>query len=310
MPRFLPLAAAVLALALPLASACAQPTGLDAAGRDTGEIPDRGRPALAECQAPLPGWVWCDDFEEDRLGSYFEILNPSGSFGPADGVGLDGSRGIRARWQRGQVNAGALHLAVGRSPDGPVGYRRSVGPHDRDFRALYWRVWVRFQDGWVGDGADKLSRASLFYTPEHWGQAMAAQVWTGGAGNRHLVLDPASGTDEAGTPLAQGYNDPQRWLGAAVSEHSFLGSGAQGAWRCVEAYVRLNDPGLSNGEFRLWIDERPEAARTDLNWVGAYQGYGINAVFVENYWNAGSPAAQERYLDNFVVSTERIGCLR
>jgi len=31
-------------------------------------------------------------------------------------------------------------------------------------------------------------------------------------------------------------------------------------------------------------------------------------VFFENYWNDGAPAAQERDLDNIVVSTERIGC--
>ena len=27
---------------------------------------------VAECEAPKPGWIWCDDFEKDRLGSYFE----------------------------------------------------------------------------------------------------------------------------------------------------------------------------------------------------------------------------------------------
>jgi hypothetical protein len=31
-------------------------------------------------------------------------------------------------------------------------------------------------------------------------------------------------------------------------------------------------------------------------------------VFVENFWNAGSPVAQDRYIDNFVVSTQSIGC--
>jgi len=36
--------------------------------------------------------------------------------------------------------------------------------------------------------------------------------------------------------------------------------------------------------------------------------YGINAVFIENYWNKGAPVVQERYLDNFVVSRARIGC--
>jgi hypothetical protein len=29
---------------------------------------------------------------------------------------------------------------------------------------------------------------------------------------------------------------------------------------------------------------------------------------VENYWNAGAPRPQDRFLDNVVVSTARIGC--
>ena len=60
--------------------------------------------------------------------------------------------------------------------------------------------------------------------------------------------------------------------------------------------------------FELWVDGASQARRTGLNWVGAFAAYGINAVFVENYWNLGSPQAQERYIDNFVVSTQPIGC--
>ncbi len=29
---------------------------------------------------------------------------------------------------------------------------------------------------------------------------------------------------------------------------------------------------------------------------------------LDGYWNGGSPRAQNRYFDNFVVSTSRIGC--
>jgi len=36
--------------------------------------------------------------------------------------------------------------------------------------------------------------------------------------------------------------------------------------------------------------------------------YGISTVFLENYWNDGSPQLQERTFDSFVVSTRRIGC--
>lgn len=47
---------------------------------------------------------------------------------------------------------------------------------------------------------------------------------------------------------------------------------------------------------------------TRLTWHGAVSEYGINTVFLEHYWNGGAPRAQERYFDNFVVSTQRIGC--
>jgi len=30
------------------------------------------RKGTAECDAPKSGWIWCDDFEMDRVGSYFE----------------------------------------------------------------------------------------------------------------------------------------------------------------------------------------------------------------------------------------------
>jgi hypothetical protein len=81
-----------------------------------------------------------------------------------------------------------------------------------------------------------------------------------------------------------------------------------GQWHCVEAHVRLNDAGQANGVFEAWIDGAVDAQKTGIDWVGAYSAYGINAVFVENYWNNGAPRAQERYFDNFVVSTQRIGC--
>jgi hypothetical protein len=72
--------------------------------------------------------------------------------------------------------------------------------------------------------------------------------------------------------------------------------------------VRLNDPGQSNGVFDLRINDQLEAQRAGLNWVGSYSDYGMNAVFVENYWNDGSPVTQDRFIDNFVISTRPIGC--
>jgi hypothetical protein len=58
----------------------------------------------------------------------------------------------------------------------------------------------------------------------------------------------------------------------------------------------------------FWIDDQLEARGEDLDFVGSYTDYAINAVFFENYWNDGSSQDQFRYFDDIVVSTSRIGC--
>src|SRR5881296_3082860 len=106
------------------------------------------------------------------------------------------------------------------------------------------------------------------------------------------------------------YNDwgHMRWLGQVRGATPLYADSAAGRWRCVEAHVRLNDPGRSNGVFELWVDTTLDVQKAGLNWVGGFDAYGINAVFLENYWNAGAAQPEERYLDNFIVSEQRIGC--
>src|SRR2546422_743640 len=169
-----------------------------------------------ECATPQPGWIWCDDFEQNRLSQYFEYDSAGGSFVRVTGVGVGGSYGMRVRFAQGQVEAGSLHLAMGKVPD------------------PYFR------------------------------------------------------TVDAGAPL--------------------FDASHVGQWYCVEAHAQLNDAGSSNGVFEFWINGNLDARETGLNWVGSYSAYAINALFFENYWNTGSPAAQERYFDNIVISTQRIGC--
>lgn len=286
--------------------ACGEtPPPLDA--QDDGDDDPNDTTLSAECENAEAQWIWCDDFEVDRLASYFEYDAADGAFVRMAGAGADSSTGMRVRWQTGQVGAGALHLAFGATPDP---YFDPVDAGVAEYREIYWRVYLRNEPGWTGGGADKLSRATIF-AADTWAQAMIAHVWSG-SGDRatQMVIDPASGTDPEGNLITTRYNDFDnlRWLGSEASELAVFGSQSIGAWHCIEAHVRLNDAGQSNGVFELWIDGRAEASRTGLNWVGAFDDFGINAVFVENYWNAGSPRQQERYIDNFVVSTGPIGC--
>jgi hypothetical protein len=294
---------AVLAVPLLTADACLGPSDDGSDG-----------PGESECTSPASGWIWCDDFEVDRLSSYFEVSNPDGtSFVRASGVGVEGSTGMRVRFQTDQVSAGSLHLAFGLTP-GP--YFRPVDDGTAKYRDVYWRLYLKHQSGWTGGGGDKLSRAIVF-AGTNWSEAMIAHVWSGGSDRGgtnpdryQLLLDPASGTDEAGNLRTTKYNDfaNLRWLGIARSVTPIFDASHVGQWYCVEAHARLNDAGQSNGVFELWIDGNLEAQRSNLNWLGSYNQYGINAIFFENYWNSGSPQVQERYMDNIVVSTQRIGC--
>jgi len=175
---------------------------------------------------------------------------------------------------------------------------------------LYWRLYVRDQPGWVGGAGYKLSRAMSFATPK-WAQAMIAHVWGGDERDSvYLQLDPVRGTDGPGTLRTAGYNDFGHftWLGRKRGTTPLFDASHVGRWYCVEAHAALNDAGLANGVFELWVNGNLEAKETGLNFLGTFSGYGINAVFFENYWNKGAPATQERYFDNIVVSTQRIGC--
>jgi hypothetical protein len=242
----------------------------------------------------------------NRLSAYFEFNDADGSFQRVTDAGVGRSGAMRARFAAGQVGAGALHLALGRTPSP---YFRPADAGTADYRELYWRLYLRVPENWVGGGGWKLSRAFIF-ADDSWAQAMIAHVWSGGPGHTQLFIDPARGTDEAGNVVTTTYNDGPNlsWLGAAGSTTPIFDAAHIGTWTCVEAHVKLNDSGETNGAFDLWIDDRLEAQRAGLNFVGSYTEYGLNAVFVENYWNDGAPATQERYIDNFVVSTQRIGC--
>ena len=262
----------------------------------------------AECASPQPGWIWCDDFEQNRLSSYYEYDSAGGNFVRVAGVGKDGSTGMRGHFASGATGAGSLHLAFGKTPSS---YWKAVDAGTANYRELYWRMYVKDQAGWVGGGGDKLNRA-LVFAGTNFSEAAFAHVWSGGqaSNNVYLLLDPATGTDSAGNLLTTGYNDfaHMTFLGAVTSTTPVFDAAHVGAWHCVEAHARLNDAGQANAVFELWIDGNLDAQKTGFNWVGGYNAFGFNAVFFENFWNAGAPAAEDRFFDNIVVSTQRIGC--
>ena len=259
-------------------------------------------PAFAQPAQTDAAVIFYDDFsrQPDGRKRYFEYVEDHGSFTWKPDGGLVGGA-MQCQFEKGQVDAGRLHVLFGKHPFGGSGR----GIRDGEiFREIYWRVYVKHEAGWEGNPA-KLARTTCMAGRDY-SQGFIAHVW-GGKGDV-LCIDPATGIRD-NRKVSVRYNDFEhlKWLGLRNGQTPIFSPAESGRWVCVECHVKLNTPGKSDGMFELWIDGKPEASRTDLDWQGTWSEYAINAVFLENYWNSGSTKRQARWFDNFVISTRPIG---
>ena len=252
-------------------------------------------PSAVQPQQSDPATIWYDDFDAAR--TYAEGKSP---LDDAEALGGKG-QSLLCLYEKGSRGAGGRKVFFGDSPT----YRNKTVRRGERFDEVYWRIYVRHQPGWRGSPA-KMSRATSL-TSENWAQAMIAHVWAGKGDS--LTLDPVRGVQN-GRVVTRKYNDFERmkWLGNRPSSPFPIHATEEaGWWVCVESRAKLNTPGKGDGINQLWIDGRLECERRNLDFRGTYTGHGINAVFLEAYWNDGSPVTQRRWYDNFVISTKPIG---
>ncbi len=270
------------------------------------QFPENNKPETPriDCIIPLPEQphekstltIWYDDFN----GSPKVYAEGSSPLDEKEAFGKFG-KSMLCLYEKGNRGIGNRKVFFG---DSPTYKNKAVRPGE-SFNEIYWRIYVKHQYGWIGAPA-KMSRATCL-TSSDWSQAMIAHVWSG-TGNS-LTLDPVRGVKD-NKVQTKGYNDFKNmiWLGnKPVSNFPIHSIKESGYWVMVESRVKLNTPGKSDGINQLWIDGRLECERKNLNFRDSYDVYGINAVFLEAYWNNGSPVKQSRWYDNFVVSTSRIG---
>ena len=256
-------------------------------------------PAATQSQQQDPAVIFYDDFDQSRdlRAAYFDYHTDKDSFIWTKDQGLGGGA-MRCQFEKGQVSPGDLQVFFGGNPAGK-GLRST-----ETFKEISWRVYVKHEQGWEGNPA-KLGR-TICLAGADWSQGLMAHVW-GGKGDV-LNIDPATGIRDS-QKVTTHYNDFRKlkWLGIRSSQTPIFSPAESGRWVCVESHVKLNTPGQRDGVFELSVDGKVEAARTDLDWHGTWADYGINAVFLENYWNEGAIKREARWFDNFVISTNPIG---
>jgi len=265
-----------------------------------------GTVVAGECEQidDRPAWLFCDDFSAPPTSErYFSVDDADGAFVWQADRGVDNSGAMVASWAPGQVGAGNLQLLIGANPLAVA----DIGSKSDRYRELYYRHYFWLAPDWGGDPY-KLSRITVL-TDQHWSQAMIAHVWSGEQGQ--IALDPVSCTNLSGELACNGYNDfnNMRWLGLRNGVTPVHTQDYAGQWHCIEARVKLNDAGRANGVQQFWLNGQLEASADQLNFVGGYADYGLNGLFIENWWNGGAPGQRTRIIDNLVVSTQPIGCM-
>jgi hypothetical protein len=243
-----------------------------------------------------PATIWYDDFN-GAPKPYAEGKSPLDDTVSFGGPG----KSMLCLYEKGSQGKGGRKVFFG---DSPTYVNRTVR-RGKQFEEIYWRIYVKHQYGWTGSPA-KMSRATSLASSK-WTQAMIAHVWS--SRNASLTLDPVRGVRN-GLVVTRKYNDFERmkWLGnRPVSTFPIHATEESGYWVLVESRAKLNTPGKKDGINQLWIDGRLECERRNLDFRGTYTKHGINAVFLEAYWNGGSPVTQSRWYDNFVIATKPIG---
>ena len=91
----------------------------------------------------------------------------------------------------------------------------------------------------------------------------------------------------------------------------------RGRWYCIETEVRLNTPGLSDGEARIWVDGQRVAERTGMNLTGTVASPINRALF--GGWYSNSAAGKNRcpdpvtpsrrYVDDAAIAGSYIGMI-
>jgi len=265
-------------------------------------------PAFAtECdnyQAVHPQWLWCDSFESDAAldANYFDVERASGRMSLSSDSPFDGSHSLQMQYVPGQEDSGSIKLSLGATPVSPKRYT------NQSFNELYWRFYMKVQSNWLGN-PQKVTRGIVF-SGSNWSEAAIGHLWEDNADSLGLGLDPASGV-VGSTVVTTKYNDFDhlKWLGKHNGAFQVYAPANANKWTCIEVHMKLNTPGQSDGVMAFSVNGQQQAQATALNFRGSYTTYGINAIFLEGWINGGiSPQVQNRWFDNFVVSTQPIGC--
>ena len=258
---------------------------------------ERAYSASAEPICSTPAVIFCEDFENVVLpGIWEDGYNPSlHSITTVPANVYRGQSALQATFPGGTAGAGWLT-------------KWFMPGYDHTFARLYLKLDPSWQCG-----PDLCTKIMVFYGNRHDNQ------WSG-FGQAGIC---PSGTDYYYAGIATALPTPGNFIFYSYfpgmpkqpDGTTCWGTNTQfappttiqpGIWTCLEFEVQANTPGSADGFERVWINDVLKGEVLNMRWRDTTN---LQTNAFQLSFSASSAISSHMWIDNIVVSTQRIGCL-
>jgi hypothetical protein len=258
---------------------------------------DRAYAASAESICGTPAAIFCDDFENEVLPGIWEDGYNSSlhSITSTPTNVYRGQKALQATYPAGSNGAGWLT-------------RWFMPGYDHTFARLYLKLDANWQCA-----PDACGKVAVFYgnrLDNQWSGFGQAGVCPSGtdyyyAGIATVLPSPGNYIFYSYYPGMPRQPDGVTCWGTYVQ---FTPQTAiqPGVWTCLEFEVQGNTPGSSNGFERVWINDVLRGEVLNRRWRDTTN---LKTNAFQLTFSASPAVTSHMWVDNIVVSTERIGCL-
>ena len=254
------------------------------------------------CPEELPAtWILCEDFE--RFAGWGNFWTNAEAMAVEAGPAASGEHALRISHIEGQFGSGMADLRFGAGPEGGV-----VHQPDQTYREVWVRFFLRTHEDWPAAAGISEGIEVMSVVDANRSIAVDATVYSPSSAEAQVIAWSCVHDSELRCSSGNGdWNDPDlRSLSSALGPSPLFGDELAGQWQCHEMHVKLDDPGQANGELDFWADGNLEVELDGLEFVGSWDGAGLNTVRFASFW--GVQVGLDHHVDDVIVSTAPIGC--
>ncbi len=252
----------------------------------------------AETICSNPAVIFCEDFENGNFAQWQDGYNASKHTITIDPTNVyQGSKALQVLYLQGSDGGWLTHWFMPGYDD------------------LYVRLYAKWESSWQNstNGGDKTVALYGNRIDNQWSGFGKAGIKPNGTDffvgmltsiDWYIKPDPGEIIFYSYFPEMQQAPDGMYWGNYFFQNDPHIGI-QPGQWYCLEFELKANTPGLHDGYQKMWINDQFKGEVDNMRWRDTTD-LRINAMQLT--FSGGGPKAEHKWIDNVVVSTQKIGC--